>query len=231
MDNLQKIKILYSLPEEEYFGFSEKEVSILEEKLHTALPGELKNYYLTLGENENINYSYNRLLKPANEVGFSEDRYLMIFEENQAVVSWGIKEDDLKLDNPPVWGNSGTEENPDWYLEATTTTNFFLLMAVYNGTFGGLKYNANYFGEVEPEIIRLINENWTLVKEISYEKQKVYTREYCDVVSLSLDDEGNCSAIFIGTGSQERFDTILNSIDVDWSYTSYEDEDCADEWE
>mgnify|MGYP000922287211 CR=1 FL=1 len=229
MDNLQKIRRLYNLPDAENFGFSETEISALEDRLNVQLPRELKSYYLTLGKNEKVNYSHNRLLKPEKEIGFSKDRYLMIFEENQAVVSWGIKEEDLILDNPPVWGNSGTEDAPDWYLETDNLADFFLLMAVYNGTFGGLRYNANYFGEVAPKTIQSIEDNMTLVSAISYDRQKVYTHDYDDIVSLSFDDEGAGSAIFIGTSDQNRFDKILDRVKVDWSYTSYEDEDNAEE--
>src|SRR5690554_1676698 len=157
MHNLHKIRTLYKLSEE-IFGFTETEIGVLEKRLNITLPIALKKYYLTLGKHEAINYSYNRLLEPENEINFSNDRYLIIFEENQAVVSWGIKEEDLKLDNPPVWGNLGTEEKPYWYLETNTTDDFFLLMSVYNGVFGGLKYNANYFGEVGENIVKLIEE-------------------------------------------------------------------------
>ncbi|QQT33045.1 hypothetical protein I6I99_10955 [Sphingobacterium multivorum] len=225
MDYLQKIRRLYNFPENENFGFSDRDISLLADRLKVQLPQELKNYYLTLGKCEVINFPHNRLLKPEMEVGFSKDGYLMICEENQAVVSWGIKEDDLKLDNPPVWGNSGTEENPDWYLEADSIESFFLLMAVYNGTFGGLKYHANYFGNVGPEILRVIEKYWTIVPEISYDGQKVYTDDFYEVVSLSFDEKGNCEAIFIGSSDEKRFDEILDTIVVDWSYTSYEDED------
>lgn len=229
MTNTQKIRQLYGLDKATNFGFAENEISELESRLKIVLPQKLKNYYLTLGKNESINHSYNRLLTLEKEIDFSDDRYLMIFEENQAVVSWGIKEEDLTLNNPPVWGNSGTKETPDWYLETKSTDDFFLLMSVYNGTFGGLKYNANYFGEVEPIIPKLIEENWRIVPEISYEKQQVYTKDFYEVISLSFDEDNRCSAIFIGTSIQERFDRILDKIGIDWSYTSYEDENCEEE--
>ncbi|KKO89448.1 hypothetical protein AAW12_24225 [Sphingobacterium sp. Ag1] len=231
MDYLQKIRRLYNLPKEENFGFIESEILALEMRLQVKLPQELKNYYRAFGKNEKVNYSYNKLLKPEKESGFSMDGYLMIFEENQMVVSWGIKEDDLSLDNPPVWGNSGTEEDPEWYLETNSLADFFLLMAVYNGTLGGLKYNAISLESVDPRTVQLIRETMTPVAEISYEKQKVYTDDFYEVVSLSFEDDDKCSAVFIGTSDQSRFDKILDRIEADWSYTSYEDEEQGDEWE
>lgn len=229
MTNSQKIRRLYNLPDEDNFGFSETEMTALEQRLDITLPAALKNYYLSLGKNESINYSHNRLLKPAKEIGSSKDRYLIFYEENQMVVSWGIKEADLNQPNPPVWGNSGTEEDPDWYLEANTTDDFFLLMSVYNGTLGGLKYNANFLGDVDPKIVESIIASRTLVAEISYEKQKVYTDQFDEVISLSFDDEDRCNAIFVGTSDVQRFDIILYKVAVDWSYTSYMDDEDYEE--
>lgn len=225
MNYIAKIKQLYALPENEHSGFTEGEIYEVENRLNIVFPFELKNYYLTLGKVDVINNSYNRLLNPSQEIRFSNDNYLVFYEENQAVVYWGIKEKDLKLTNPPVWGNYGTEEHPDWYLEANTTDNFFLLMAIYNGTLGGLKYNANFLDIIEPKTVRFIENKWTKLTAVSYDKQKIYTNHFDEVLSLSFDEENNCTAIFIGTNKQEGFDEILNILDLDWSYTSYEDED------
>ena len=79
--------------------------------------------------------------------------------------------------------------------------------------------------------IEFIEKNWTIVTEISWDKQKVYTDNFHEVLSLSFDEQNNCSGIFIGTSNQERFDKILDSLEIDWSYTSYEDEDCEEEYE
>lgn len=229
MTQLQKIKRLYNLPDHESDGFAETEIMALEKRLGIKLPAVLRNYYLELGQNEALNYSHNRLLKPGKDIRFSKDRYLVFYEENQSVSCWGIKAADLHLDNPPVWGNYGTKRKPDWYLETKATDLFFLLMAVYNGTLGGLRYHANYLKPLNQELYELIETNWTPVTEISWERQKIYTDHFNEVISLSLDDRNNCSAIFIGTSSQQRFDKILDAIDVEWSYTSYQDDDDAEE--
>ncbi|WP_073231827.1 SMI1/KNR4 family protein [Pedobacter caeni] len=222
---MQKIKRLYSLSENQNYGFSDKEIAELEARLHVQLPEKLKNYYLTLGKEENLNYVYNRLLEPDEEFGFSDDRYLVFYEENQVVAYWGIKEEDLKLPDPPVWGNYGTDEDPDWVMEAPTTEDFFLLMAVYNGTLGALKHNANALTEIDGTVVDYVRQNWQEVKEISSERQRVYTDDFYEVISLSFDEQKNCTAAFVGTSNRERFDKILDNLDIDWSYTSDEDED------
>jgi len=166
------------------------------------------------------------LLKPGNEIYFSEDRYLIFYEENQVVAYWGIKEADLILDDPPVYGNYAPHDiAPDWHLEAKTTADFLLLMAVYNGTLGGLSYNTNSFEPVSQEALTYITENYTLVKEINYPGQKIYTGNFEEVISLSFDESGRATAIFTGTSDRNRFDTLLEKLRINWSYISDEDED------
>ena len=225
MTIIQKIKRLYDLSENENYGFSEAEILELEKKLEITLPAKLKEYYLELGKEENLNYSFNRLLKPESEIGFSDDGYLVIYEENQVVAFWGIKKEDFKLDNPPVYGNYDTIEKSDWEIETQTTEIFFLFMAVFNGTLGGLKYNGNYFGTIDSDIVKFIEQNWILIPGISRDNQKVYTEDYNELISFSFDQNNNCTAAFIGTSHQDRFDSILENLDIDWSYLSYDDDE------
>ena len=225
MNYINKIKRLYKLSETENYGFSKEDMIALEKQLEVKLPLKFKEYYEELGKEENVNYVYNRLLKPDDEIEFSDDDFLVFYEENQNVVIWGIKKEDLAKDNPPVYGNYDTIEKSDWELETQTTEDFFLMMAIYNGTFGGLQYNGNFIGEIDAEMVKKVEEKWILIPEISRDNQKIYTDDFYDVISLSFDKNNNCTAAFIGSSDQERFDAILNVIDVDWSYLSYDDEE------
>ncbi|HEY1194388.1 SMI1/KNR4 family protein [Flavobacterium sp.] len=225
MNYIQKIKRLYKLSETENYGFSNEEMIALEKQLEVKLPVKFKEYYQELGKEENLNYVYNRLLKPDDEIEFSDDDFLVFYEENQNVVIWGIKKEDLVKDNPPVYGNYDTIEKSDWEIETQTTEDFFLMMAIYNGTFGGLQYNGNFIGEIDAEMVKKVQEKWILVPEISRDNQKIYTDDFYDVISLSFDKNNNCTAAFIGTSDQERFDSILDVIDIDWSYLSYDDDE------
>lgn len=222
MTYLEKIKRLYHLHENS--GFSEADLLAMEEAIDIKLPTVLHEYYLVLGTEDSINRSHNRLLKP-NEIYFSNDWYLIFFEENQGVVEWGIKQDDFLLGDPPVWGDYDITHKSDRIQETKTLSDFLLLMSIYNGTLGGLKYNANSFSPLPFGTVELIQQNWTEIPEISWEKQKVYTDDYLEVLSLSFDESGQCNAIFIGTAQEERFERMLDIPGIDWSYTSYEDMD------
>ncbi|MNE71012.1 hypothetical protein D3C80_1668470 [compost metagenome] len=98
-------------------------------------------------------------------------------------------------------------------------------MAVFNGTLGGLQFNGNYLGEIDFEVVKLVEEKYSFIPEISRENQKVYTDDFYDIISLSFDQENNCTGAFIGSSNQERFDAILDLVDIDWSYLSYDDEE------
>ncbi|HEX6432420.1 MAG TPA: hypothetical protein VF008_32225 [Niastella sp.] len=226
MTYLQKIRHLHNVPENENFGFEESKIVELEKRLGIVLPAKLREYYLTLGKHEAINYSHNRLLQPGGEIYFSQDAYLIFYEENQAVVSWGIKKEDLSNSNPPVYGNYSSDEfNPDWHLESPTTEGCLLMLAVYNGVLGGLTYNANCLETIKPEVVSYIKDNWQEVADVSNNSQRTFTRDYAEMISLSFDNEQNCSGIFIGTNHRERFDNMTDHLDVDWFYMSTEDED------
>jgi len=219
------IKKLYNLHDSQAsLGYTEAELVELEARLKVKLPTELRNYYLLLGKNKQINYSHNKLLKPDGEIGFAKDQSLMFYAENQHSVYWGIKEKDFGLDNPPVWGDSGSFDEPNWHLEAKTTKTFLLQMAIFNGIAGGLKYHANCLNLVESEVVKKIKTNWNEIAEISWEMQKSYTDDFNEVINLSFDEAERCTGIFIGTSHKDRFDNLLEELDVDWSYVSYEDE-------
>ena len=114
-------------------------------------------------------------------------------------------------------------------MEARTTDVFFLLMAVYNGTMGGLKHHANSFSQIEGTVVGYIRQNWREVPEISWEKQRVFTDDFYEVISLCFDEQQNCTAAFMGTTDRDRFDQILDNLDIHWSYTSDDDDEEEEE--
>lgn len=219
---LAQIRRLYQLPEDAADGYTAADIAAAEARLGIRLPRALAAYYRALGKNDQVNRSHNQLLPP-DQVSFTDDRYLVFYEENQVVAYWGIKESDLQADNPPVYGNyypDGTE----WYLDATTVDNFLLLMAIYNGTMGGLTYNANSFDTVSPELADDIMANWEEVKDITLQSQRIFTDQFEEVISVSVDQQGNWAGIFIGTQDSKRFERLLSRLEIDWDYISTEDE-------
>ncbi len=204
-------------------GHTEDAIRTLEERVGNPLPLVLRKYYLDLGLHPSINYVHNRLLG-LDKIQYTDDDYFVFYEENQGVVEWGVKKADMALENPPVWGNYGAGHGADWYMESRSMDDFLLLMAIYNGVMGGLSFTANSFRTVDGDTIRFIQDNWKGITDISTDVQKVYTNDYLEVLSLSFDGDGKGTGIFIGTNNSDRFEHLLEILDVEWSYISSEDE-------
>ena len=231
---MENIKKLYNLTPKNCKGFSEAQLLKAEKRLHITLPEEFRAYYLQLGATKSVNQSYNSLATP-QQLYFAGD-YLCFCEENQGVVIWAIRKEDLTNPNPPVWGNYGSETDSDWVLENPKLSDFWLYMAIYNGTLGGLSYNANAMGgwgiegfEVPEQAVSYIEKQYDTLTELCWEGQRVFTdKDFTIVIVLSIHRETKrTTAIFIGSAQQELFDTLLDDMEnfgLQWDYTSYDDD-------
>ncbi|MCP2040673.1 hypothetical protein L1281_001262 [Neisseria sp. HSC-16F19] len=223
------IRSLYALPPGRTHACATADIEAAEDRLGITLPALLRRYYQTLGSHEGINQSHNTLLLPA-QLYITDDGHLAFYEENQGVVLWGIRLSDLDNDNPPVWGRYHHEPaSADWHLEADDLSTFLQIMAVYNGTLGGLKYHACCLEALRPAALAHIEQHWPLLPQLSRGQQKIYSRAQQDVIALSFDDEGRSTGAFIGSQDQDYFDEMLEILDIDWSYVSYEDEEEEDD--
>lgn len=228
------IKKLYNLTPKDCKGFSEAQLLKAEKRLHITLPEEFRAYYLQLGATKSVNQSYNSLATPL-QLYFTGD-YLCFCEENQGVVMWAIRKEDLNNPNPPVWGNYGSETAPDWIQETQTLSDFWLYIAIYNGVMGGLPYNANAMGgwdmenfEVPEQAVAHIEKQYTELTSLSWKGQRTFTNaDFQIVITLAIHQTTNrATAIFIGSAQQKLFDTLLDTMenfDLQWDYTSYDDE-------
>ena len=184
-------------------GFSEGQLLKAEKRLNITLPQMFREYYLQLGATKSVNQSFNSLATP-QQLYFAGN-YLCFCEENQGVVMWAIRKEDLTIFNPPVWGNYGSETDPDWVLE-TQTLSF----------------------EVPTGAVAHIEKQYTELTSLSWEGQRTFTDEdFKLVITLSIHrDTGKPTAIFIGTTQKALFDRLLNdlgSYGLQWDYTSYDD--------
>ena len=231
---MENIKKLYNLTPKNCKGFSEAQLLKAEKRLRITLPEEFREYYLQLGATESVNQSFNSLATP-EQLYFDGD-FLCFCEENQGVVMWAIRKEDLANPNPPIWGNYGSKTHPDWIQETQTLSDFWLYIAIYNGTLGGLPYNANAMGgwniedfEVPEQAVAHIEKQYTELTSLSWKGQRVFTdKDFTIVIVISIHREtARATAIFIGSAQQELFDTLLDDMEnfgLQWDYTSYDDD-------
>ena len=232
---MENIKKLYNLTPKNCKGFSQAQLLKAEKRLHITLPEEFRAYYLQLGATKSINQSYNSLATPL-QMYFTGD-YLCFCEENQGVVMWAIRKEDLTNPNPPVWGNYGSETDPNWIQETQNLSDFWLYLAIYNGVMGGLPYKANAMGgwdmenfEVPEQAVAHIEKQYTELTSLSWKGQRTFTdANFQIVITLAIHrDTNRATAIFIGSAQRKLFDTLLDAMEnfgLEWDYTSYDDDD------
>lgn len=224
MNYQQIIRKLYNLSEIENYGFSEADIAEAEKRLHISFPKSLRHYYLTLGKNKSINEPFNRLI-PLNEIDFIDDKYLIFYEENQAVVLWGVNQPDLIKDNPSVYG-SYNNEREEWFLDANTIEYFLLSMAYWNGALGGLTYCANtdISKELSKATISKIEQNWEEQVNITNQMLRFFTNDYSEILIFTTDYDKNVNGLYIGSNNEKKYKNIIEELDIQWSYRTDQDE-------
>ncbi len=101
------------------------------------VPSVLKSYYSLLGHYK-FNHIYNHLLTPDDFI--DENGYTAFYIENQNVVHWSFKNNDLRND-PPVYQSCDKE---NFFLESASLSEFLTSMAYFQGLMGGLDYCDEY---------------------------------------------------------------------------------------
>lgn len=94
-------------------GFKDDEILKAENRLGISFNKSLKEFYSTIGNVEELTKIHNEILHPDSV--YIEDGYLIFMEENQGVVSWGLRLEENNLSEPIVWQRNNTENT--WYSE------------------------------------------------------------------------------------------------------------------
>lgn len=97
------------------------------------LPGSLRRFYEAFGTAPAA-FLLNRLLAPA-EVS-EEGGFTVFYVEEQAVWLWGIANEDLALDDPPVWCRENDAGKP-WLKESPAVSVFLVQMVVMSAALNG----------------------------------------------------------------------------------------------
>lgn len=98
-------------PEE---GLAEGPLAAAEARLGIALPAALRAVYRLAGACPRLTEAHNLLLAPEDlEL---DEAFLIFMDENQSVVSWGVRRDDVGVEDPVVWQRNNTPP-PEWYSE------------------------------------------------------------------------------------------------------------------
>jgi uncharacterized protein (TIGR02996 family) len=127
-------------------GFSETDLVAAEKALGFALPMALREWYLRYGKRDDVWSKQDRLCLPG-ELGSSwgwnnNEDALIFYCENQACDAWGIRTQDLKAEDPPVYRFDGGP-----MLVSPTTSMFAIMILLHEVKFA----TRSAWGEVTNE--------------------------------------------------------------------------------
>lgn len=119
-------------------GWSEAILQEAEKRLGVKLPAALREWYQLGANRQEIWSPQDRFLQP-NELGGSTngdsengEEFLIVYDENQSVVQWGIRVTDLSLEDPPVYlVDWRPDDSGGPTCEASSVSEFALAMFCY----------------------------------------------------------------------------------------------------
>ncbi len=145
---------LLSTHNDEGFGNSEEEIAEKEAGLGIKFPELIRDYYKKYGRCNYIAQDCNNQYEPLllqdffipGEDFFADDKdYLVFYQCKESVIYCSIKLSDLWIEDPPIY--ICVWDNPGWYLENSSLSNFLVCKALIQIALDGrLPYWA-FFGE------------------------------------------------------------------------------------
>ena len=132
-----KFREIFGSPPKPADGLGNDAVRSALDSAGLTIPVALFDYYSLAGRHW-INENHNRL-RPIEELEWVDDQ-LVFMEENQLVVFWGIRKENLIESDPIVW--QVVNGDPiEWYAENHRLSRF--LMAMWNWTVTGDEEKAD----------------------------------------------------------------------------------------
>ncbi len=153
-----EIRRYFDLNETENSGYKKIDVTNAEKRLGYRLPAVLRKYYLELGRHE-MNHTQDSLISP-DRLAIEGD-HLVFFTENQCVVIWSIRIDDINQDDPPVYGQTGG----NLWCKASPTTSLFLRTMLHHQA--AIFHFSDFvlIGQIEPKVVRFVRKHFAATEE------------------------------------------------------------------
>src|SRR5262249_28003433 len=115
---------------------------MVETKQWRTMPKMLREYYQIAGRADSINRCYERLYHP-NKLE-DEDGYRIFMEENQNVVVWAFKIEDVNQANPSIYQASCLQngELGKWHPQKLPCAEWLVAMVYWQVVNGGPRYGG-----------------------------------------------------------------------------------------
>lgn len=213
---LEQIKPLYDV--DDLQGYTDADIELLYNRFG-ALPQVLEEYYRAAGRTKafhDVNQDY-WVLPEDYGVGecLRQTDYMILLEENQSVWHAGIRREDLKLADPPVYSS---DDGKNWRLCAPSTSEFLAAALAYEAVFY-FEYNPEDFYQLTQKEVELVRSKLTkfpyeMANWIGDMKITLYQSEIDTMVAVMECGEDDFQMTYgaASEGSYNRLYAILEGI-------------------
>ena len=194
----------------------EKQIQEIQEYFG-AIPEALLEYYRLCGGCIAMNSTQDFLLTPDGRYiccqieTFAYEDYCAFYVENQCVLAWAIKKEDLTKENPPVYA---VDNENNWYKLCDSVSEFLISQAYVQRIFS-LEYSTEEFLDLTLEQMQLLAELFPNVTE--YCNLYLYSgvqffQPYKDTLIMILGNNEDFFMVFSASENKQYFETAMNKI-------------------
>lgn len=197
------------------YGVPNNEIDGVEKKLKKPIPQYLRSFHEKYGRHTIIMSAQNRFI-PLEDLKI-ENGWLRILHENQFVAEWAIQESDLELEDPPVFV---TYDGIKWEKESNSLKKFLYFNIIFNALMG-LEFTANVVG-LKNFDLSILQNGWQTIDE-GFKVWNTSLHVAPDGKSIMGIFGKNEHDLFIASNSENSFDQLESTLDLEWDYSSKEE--------
>ncbi len=201
-------------------GNDEAEIAAAETRLGLKLPRVLREFYLLAGRRDDIHRARNHLIHPEDLA--VEQGVLVIYEENQNVVLWGIKIEALGHDDPPIV-RAYNDVTLSWEADHDRLSTFLATMLYWQAVNGGLPF-AGVVVHIDETELPEIQSHWPRVDLLgTLWNHLIVFHRGGQVICIN----GHSPALSLHAAGRTKgdLDTITRRLKLDWDEPAAVDED------
>ena len=184
----------------------------------SPMPWRLREYYQIAGRVDSINRCYERLYRP-NKLD-DEGGYRIFMEENQNVVVWAFKTQDVDQENPTIYQAACLEngELGKWYPQKQPCADWLVGMVYWQVVNGGFRHGG--YADSRHDMRRRLAALWPHLLTIPEGPINFYGRAG-QVVCWCGKKRGS---LYAAGRAKDDLRQINKALRVAWSYNALEDE-------
>lgn len=224
LNPITTIQQLYQLsPNHHEVRIDSQLIEQAEATLNIHLPAILYHYYQQLGNlNKSADSCHHIAILPLEKLG----EYVVFAKSSQDDAIWGIHQDDLNQHNPMVAisRNFNLMDIDDiHWINELPLSEFLLAQAIYNGVNGDFAYHGSvYDWEGNTELndkFSIIVDNLHEINSLKQPHERYFlTNNNLVVILVNFAEDGNITAIFIGSQDNHKLQQVNELLDIQWDY-------------